>query len=350
MNVRTVTIICLLMVAPLLARDSTDVIVMKNGDHLTGEIKGLDSGVLYISMQYILGTSQVQWSKVDHIASKQLFLVKTEQGTVYTGALATAESAAGRPMTIEVVESSSKQVALERPTVVQMDQTSEHFWQRFNGQINTGITYTKGNQSTQYNLGSEISYPRERWSAAASFNSNLSTSTGVTATTRNQLNFGAQRLLRWQNWFYAGEAALLQSSEQGINQQASIGGGIGRYLANTNHATIYLLGGIAWQRTDYAPSVFVNGAQNVATGLVSGGVKLFRFNKTNVSFTGNVFPAFSQPGRVYTNVNASYYIKISGSLSWNVSFYGNWDNQPPPTFSGSDYGTSSGLSITFGNK
>ncbi len=338
------------MVAPVLARDSTDVIVMKNGDHLTGEIKGLDSGVLYISMQYILGTSQVQWSKVDHIESKQLFLVKTEGGSVYTGALATVQSAEGRPMTIEVVESSSKQVALERPTVVEMDQTSENFWKRFNGQINTGITYTKGNQSTQYNLGSELAYPRERWQAAASFNSNLSTSTGVTATTRNQLNLGAQRLLRWQNWFYAGEGALLQSSVQGINQQASIGGGIGRYLANTNHATIYVVGGFGWQRTQYAPSVFVNGAPNVATGLVTGGVKLFRFNKTNVSFTANVYPAISQPGRVYTDVNASYYIKISGSLSWNVSFYGNWDNQPPPSFSGSDYGTSSGLSITFGNK
>ncbi len=104
MNFRTVTIICLLMVAPLLARDSTDVIVMKNGDHLTGEIKGLDDGVLYISMQYILGTSQVQWSKVDHIESKQLFLVKTEDGSVYTGALSTAQTQAGRPMTIEVVE------------------------------------------------------------------------------------------------------------------------------------------------------------------------------------------------------------------------------------------------------
>jgi len=31
-----------------------------------------------------------------------------------------------------------------------------------------------------------------------------------------------------------------------------------------------------------------------------------------------------------------------------VSFYGNWDNQPPPGFSGSDYGSSSGLSWTFG--
>jgi len=350
MKVRAIMVCILLWVAPALARESTDVIVMKNGDHLTGEIKGMAQGVLYISMNYILGTSDVQWSKVDHIESKQLFLVKTEGGTVYTGTLSTAEIAKGQPMTIEVVESSSKQTTLERRTVVEMDQTSEHFWQRFNGQINTGITYTKGNQSTQYNLSSEVAYPRERWQANASYNSTLSTSTGVTATTRNQISLGAQHLLPWENWFYAGAAALLQSSEQGINQQGNVGGGIGRYLMNSNRTKIYLLGGFAWQQTNYAPSVFVSGAQNVATGLVSGGLKFYRFNKTTIEFTGNVFPAISQPGRVYTNVNASYYIKLSGSLSWNVSFYGNWDNQPPPTFSGSDYGTSSGLSITWGNR
>ena len=350
MNIRTLIIGCLLMAAPLLARDSTDVIVMKNGDHLTGEIKGLSQGVLYISMKYILGTSDVQWSHVDHVESKQLFLVKTEDGMVYTGTLSTAEASAGRPMSIEVVETPEKQVTLERVKVVQMDQTSQHFWQRFNGQINTGITYAKGNQSTQYNLSSEVGYPRERWSAFASYNSTLSSSTGASAATRNQLNVGAQRLLRWNNWFYAGEGGLLQSSEQGINHQGNVGGGIGRYLLNSNRTKLYLLGGFAWQQTTYAPSVFVSGAQNVATGLLSGGLKFYRFNKTTIEFTGSVFPAISQPGRVYTNVNASYYIKLSGSLSWNVSFYGNWDNQPPPTFSGSDYGTSSGLSITFGNK
>ena len=349
MNLRIV-VSCLLLVAPLLARESTDVIVMKNGDHLTGEIKGMSQGVLYISMSYILGTSQVQWSKVDHIESNQLFLVKTQSGTVYTGSLSTAEIANGQPMTIEVVESSSKQTRLERETVVAMDQTSERFWQRFNGQVNTGITYTKGNQSTQYNISSEVAYPRERWQASASFNSTLSTSTGVTATTRNQLSLGAQRLLPWQNWFYGGAAGLLQSSEQGINQQGSLGGGIGRYLMNSNRCRIYLLGGLGWQTTNYAPSIYVTSPQNVTTGLVTGGLRFYRFNKTTIEFTGNVFPAISQPGRVYTNVNASYYIKLSGSLSWNVSFYGNWDNQPPPTFSGSDYGTSSGLSITFGNR
>lgn len=338
------------MVAPVLARDSTDVIVMKNGDHLTGEIKGLDGGVLYISMQYILGTSQVQWSKVDHIDSKQLFLIKTEGGSVYTGALSTAEVAAGRPVSIEVVEEQGKQITLERTTVVQMDQTSEKFWRRFNGEIDTGVIYSKGNQSTQFNLSSDLGYPRERWAATASYNSTLATSTGVTASTRNQINLGAQHLLPWNNWFYAGLGGLLQSSVQGIRLQSSFGGGIGRYLANTNRATIYLLGGFAWQRTQYTQAIVPAGTQDVAAGVIAGGAKLFKFNKTNLNVTGSVFPAISAPGRVYSNMNVSYYIKITGNLSWNVSVYGNWDNQPPPTFTGSDYGTSSGLSWTFGNK
>ncbi|HVP50023.1 MAG TPA: DUF481 domain-containing protein [Candidatus Bathyarchaeia archaeon] len=351
-KVRTRVLYVLVLVAaiPLLGRESTDVIVMKNGDHLTGEIKGLNQGVLYISMNYILGTSEVQWSQVDHIESKQLFLVKTESGNVYTGALSTAEAAQARPMTIEVVESSSKQTAIERPKVVEMDQTSERFWQRFNGEINSGISYTKGNQTTQYSLSSNVSYPRERWSAAVSYNSNLSTSTGVAATTRNQVNLTGQRLLRWNNWFYAGTAGFLQSSEQDINLQTSLGGGVGRLLSNTNHAKIYVMGGFAWQRTQYAPNLAVSNPQEVFTGMVGAGARLFRFNKTTLDTTLTLLPAITEPGRLYTSLNATYYIKITGSFSWNVSFYGNWDNQPPPTFSGSDYGTSSGLSITFGNR
>ena len=42
----------LLIALPLTARTTTDVVVMKNGDHLTGEIKGLNEGVLYLDMEY----------------------------------------------------------------------------------------------------------------------------------------------------------------------------------------------------------------------------------------------------------------------------------------------------------
>jgi hypothetical protein len=63
-----------------------------------------------------------------------------------------------------------------------------------------------------------------------------------------------------------------------------------------------------------------------------------------------VFPAVSEPGRLFSNFNAIYYLKLFSNLSWNLSLYGNWDNRPPGGFSGSDYGSSVGLSWTFGNR
>ncbi len=78
---------------------------MKNGDHLTGEIKGLSDGVLYLDMEYIFGNKL--GAMVEGGASgEQLFLVKTEDGPVYTGAISTAESSSARPAKIRVVEAS----------------------------------------------------------------------------------------------------------------------------------------------------------------------------------------------------------------------------------------------------
>ena len=349
MNVRAVALsVCLLVALPLFGREKTDVLVMKNGDRLTGEVKGLDEGVLYVSFDYILGTSSLQWSKVAYLESKQLFIVKTADGSVYTGTLSTAETEEKRPVKIEVVESPEKETELPRAQVVKMSQTSESFWQRFSGDIDTGIQYSKGNETTQYNLGADLVYLRERWAANASYNSSLSTSSGAeSAATRNQLTLSGMRLLPWKNWFYTGIATLLQSTTQEIDLQNNLAAGVGRYLKNTNHAQIAIVGGLAWQRTAYKESV---APQDVGAALVGAQVKLFRFNKTNLSITASAFPALTEPGRIFVNTNATYYIKITGDLSWNVSFYGNWDNEPPNHFNGSDYGTSSGLSYTFGLK
>jgi hypothetical protein len=64
MKIRTVFPCFVLFLAPpLLARESTDVIVMKNGDRITCEVKGLSGGVLSVSPSYILGTISVDWSQ-----------------------------------------------------------------------------------------------------------------------------------------------------------------------------------------------------------------------------------------------------------------------------------------------
>ena len=86
MNTRFLLLtLALLFPVQLYARDKTDIMVMTNGDRLTCEVKGLDAGVLYVSFDYIDGTAFVNWSKVARLESNQLFVVKTEGGTVGVG-------------------------------------------------------------------------------------------------------------------------------------------------------------------------------------------------------------------------------------------------------------------------
>ena len=300
MRIRAVIFLtCILLFAtPSFAGTNTDVLVMKNGDHLTCEIKQLNSGVLYVSLDYATGTIALDWKEVVRVKSKHLFHVQTEDGSRYTGTLVTVEAPGGRPVKIEVVEAPEQKVEVEQSQIVTIGQTAQSFWKRFNGAINTGITYSKGNQSTQFTLGSEVDYPRERWDAHASFDSTLSGSSGTKNSTRNELMLTGLRYMRWKNWYYAGIGDFLQSSVQGIQMQTSLGGGIGHFLKNTNRVKFSVLGGAAWQNTNYEPTLVSQKRQNLATALVATNLKFFVFDKTNLNLSASVFPAVSDPGGV----------------------------------------------------
>lgn len=342
-------LLLLVCASPLFARDKSDVVIMKNGDHFTCEVKGLDADVLYVSLDYALGTISMDWSKVDHIESKQLFIVKTQEGLVYSGTLNTVPAEGKRPIQIHIVEPGTAEATLDKDDVIKMDETSAKFWQRFSGEIGFGSNYSKGNETAQYSLNTDVNYPRERWAAGASFNSTLSSSTGTNPSTRNEVGATALRLVPWNNWYYSGLADFLQSSEQGIQLQSTFGGGIGRYFINSNRATISVVGGAAWQNINYSQAQTSSTTQRVTSAMITGNVKLFYFNKTTLNVNASLLPALSEPGRVHFNLNTSYYVKLWSNLTFNITFYGNWDNRPPPGFSSSDYGTSSGLSWTFGN-
>jgi hypothetical protein len=342
--------LAMLVVSPVLARDKTDIILMKNGNRFTCEIKGLSSNTLYASIPDFLGTVSIDWSKVDHIESTQLFMVKTQDGTVYTGRLSTPETVGERPMQIEILEAPENTVTLERNKIVEVKQTDNNFWQRLNGEIGTGFTYSKGNQSAQYNLNSDVTYPEERWSATVRYNSNLTSNAGSSASTQNEIMLSAQRLLRWNNWYYTGITDFLQSSVQGIRLQSTFGGGIGRNIRNTGATTFTVYGGLAWQKIDYHDAILSAPPQQVTSALIGSSVKLFQFDRTTLTANVNFLPAISQPGRIHWTLRSTYYVKVWGKLNWNFSVYNTFDNRPPPGFAGSDYGTSSGLDLSFGNR
>jgi putative salt-induced outer membrane protein YdiY len=328
----------------LLARPSTDVIVMKNGDRLTCEIKKLDRGVLYVSLDYVDGTVSIAWSKVMRLESTQLFVVVTESGNTYTGTLMMSPGPGDQPRGIEIVEDkSASESVVEQSEVVGAQQYGESIWSRLKGNFSAGYMYTKGNSTSQYNLSSNLTYQRERSALQLDYSSAFSTAAGANETIRNQVDINGQRLLPWNNWYYSGSALFLQSSAENISFQSVWGAGIGRYLKNTASTQLKITGGLAYQQIQYSSG----GNDNALVALIAGELDIFRFKKTELTVTQVVFPSITESGRVHFNLNSMYKIQIVKNLWWNISLYGNWDSRPPKEFVGSDYGTSVGLTYSF---
>ena len=73
------TILLQLMSTSVIGRDKTDVIILKNGDHITGEIKSLARGKMSLSTDS-MGTVSIEWEDVEQVTSHWFFEVETETG------------------------------------------------------------------------------------------------------------------------------------------------------------------------------------------------------------------------------------------------------------------------------
>jgi len=334
---------------PLQAREKTDVVYLKNGDRITCEIKSLIDGVLLVSLDYVDGTMPVDWRKVVRVESTQRFVVLTYSGLTYTGTLSPGQRSDTDETIVQLTQLEGEKVEIKESEIARIHTDSESFLKRLNGSVGLGASYSKGNNATQYSFSTDADYRRERWGAAAAYESSLSANSGSTTSKRNQVAAQGFRLLPRNQYYVGGLGGFLQSSVQQIQLQTTLGGGLGRYLVHTNSTTLTVLGGVGWQNLNYT-HLSVPTKTQLAIGIVKGEIRVYKFKRTNLNVIGILEPALTAPGRVRFDTNASYYLKLFSNLNWNVTFYGSWDNRPPVGLQGNDYGTSTGLSWTFGNR
>src|ERR1044071_8248000 len=80
----SLTVLILLVGLTALAKDVDDVVVLKNGDRLTGEIKGLQRGELRIKSDYMAEAVRLDWAKVEKLESKSKFMIWLVDGKLVT--------------------------------------------------------------------------------------------------------------------------------------------------------------------------------------------------------------------------------------------------------------------------
>jgi len=101
---RTALIVFLMLfTCPAFAKRRDDVIVMKNGDRFTGEIKSLQHGELIFKSEYMLESVHLDWNRVERLESKDTFIVGLSSGIRVTGSIGRVATASDSSKGFQIV-------------------------------------------------------------------------------------------------------------------------------------------------------------------------------------------------------------------------------------------------------
>jgi hypothetical protein len=321
-------------------RLSTDVVYMRNGDKITGEIKSLAQGQLSVKPDYALSPIQIDWTKVDRLESKQLFIVTDPSGNTYTGALTKG------PEKDMLKVTSPTSTNLRHDSVVSIDQLGNTFFKRFRGNVDIGSNLTRSNSQVNVTVQSGMSYQSEKYFYSMSASSQVTTQKEVSNTNESTLKNTLFRELRRSSWYGAALANFLSSSAQEVDLRSTLGGGIARRLIFTNRTNLFALAGLGYTVDKLSNGTSTPHQQSLDSALAVK-YSTFRFDKATFDSTLWVYPSLSNRGRLRLTFNQDVYYKLPKNFYVRASFFDNYDNQPAPGALSNNVGVSSTIGWSF---
>ena len=312
-----------------------DVLILKNGDRITGEIKKLERGNVHIDADYGDNIFIIEWEKVDRVESEQKFVIQTSEGSRFGGPVQTDPNKPSRIL----IEDSGQTIPLEQEEVVSIKPVDEGFWGRFSTSIDFGLSLTKANENKQINTRASASYLTENWALDGNINSLFNSQKEAPRTRRNEITTNYRNFLT-RRWFGLAFGSFLQSDELFLDLRSTTGGGVGRYFVQTNKWSFALLGGGAYTNENYFDDIDPElGKSDQNSGEAFAGVELNGFNLGDLSIVSQfvAFPSLTQSGRIRMNFNTDFKWDLPKDLYFSVGFSNNFDSSPPKDNPKNDY-------------
>ena len=159
---RTATLLTGLLAATPARAAKTDVIILDNGDHITGEIKGMSQGKLDFKTDDADRPS-IKWNKIARITSTHAFEVELASGRKYYGTLQS-------PADHEVLVGTEAKDTFPSVEIVAITPMDEYFWSRVKADLDLGFTLTKASSSMTLSGDGDFGYRGQRFGGDLSFN------------------------------------------------------------------------------------------------------------------------------------------------------------------------------------
>jgi hypothetical protein len=213
-----------------------DIVVLKNGDRITGEIKELKRGKLKYSTDDI-GTIYIEWTNISEIYSPVNFEFFTAYGEKFYGSIGWS-----KPGYLKVVGPSASQ-EIEIIDIVLIYPIQNSFWQRLDGSFNIGLSYTKASDVLQTNTDLKIIHRNRKSTNELKYSNILTYQESSNQSTKQDASYSYGRLIQ-KKFFWSTGLTWQQNSQLGILSRTAINGQYGKLLVVTNSNTLQLSGGL----------------------------------------------------------------------------------------------------------
>lgn len=323
----------------LLAAPKTDVIVLKNGDKVTGEIKSLLRGQLELSTDH-MGTVLIEWEQVDVVLSNTGQSIELTNGTRYYGTLEKPETES-----YVRINSTDGAVGVASDDIVSMYPVEASIWDRLDLSARVGFSWDKSSNVGKYSVGLNGSWRDPRFITRASFQTDITTQENIDDSQRTVFTLNHMRFLQNKR-FRALFGNLESNDELGIDLRTLAGAGYGWIPIRSQHTLLTLMGGLAVNRE--TPDQGESDTQLEAVGSLLWDYFMFSHPERNIAVNFSIYPSLTDTGRYRANLDTVMKIELITDLFFDITAYASYDNRPvSETASQSDYGISSGLGYNF---
>ena len=315
-----------------------DVVVLQNGDRITCEILSLTRGKLSVKTD-AMSTISIKWIEVEAIASPVPYEVELDSGRRLLGSLVESTGKMLR------VKTSAGEETFEFMQVVRIEPMEAGFWQRLDGSINVGFSFTEADTTTQWSINADASRRTQKYLFAGSYDSLLSIDrSDDDRQTRNQLTFVAQRFVS-RRWFTALLTQGTQNEELGLKLRTVVGATAGRDIVESNRSTFSALAGVSYTREQFTDEPGEDRPEAVQ------GLRwdFFSFVDHEVDLSNSIllFEGLDAGRRIRLELSSQTQFKIVGDLRWTLNLFESYDSAPPEGQKKNDLGISAALGWTF---
>jgi hypothetical protein len=304
-----------------------DVVVLQNGDRVTGEVKWLTRGKLNYSTDDA-GRLEIEWVKIARVTSPHSFEVELGSGEKYFGRLSAIDQNGS------IVVAGAGLDTLSIPSVVQISTLDAGFLKRVKAYLDLGLTYAKANQATTFSTEGEADYRGDKYGSTLVFSSYSQGQESAPTTSRNSTGVRVIRFLpkRWSA-LLLGQAE--QNDELDLDFRLTGAAVMGRVLQQSNSSEVGLGAGLAVTRERFSATTSDPAAQEEAAtnleGLLAAVWDAFRFDSPKLDFSTSLYlyPSISSAGRVRGEASTRIKYELLKDFNVGVSATDTFDSDPP---------------------